>query len=90
LNPRIKFPTKTKFNRHWEERHRIQTRKFLCPLAGRRKSDMRTHLRTKHENDPQRLETILLKCPSVVRENKGYIDSAIKGASIAEKPVAVA
>lgn len=89
----IMFPTKTKFTRHWEERHRIQTRKFLCPVAGcsaecRRKSDMKAHLRSKHEKDPQRLETILLKCQSVVRENKGYIDPKLfifKGASVTEE-----
>uniref|UniRef100_K1RA86 Uncharacterized protein n=1 Tax=Magallana gigas TaxID=29159 RepID=K1RA86_MAGGI len=89
----IMFPTKTKFTRHWEERHRIQTRKFLCPVAGcsaecRRMSDMKAHLRSKQEKDPQRLETILLKCQSVVRENKGYIDQGLfifKGASVTEE-----
>lgn len=49
---------------------------------------MKTHLGTKHEKDPQRLEAILLKCQSVVRENKGYIDPGLfifKGASATEE-----
>lgn len=89
----IIFPTKTKFTRHWEEKHRIHARKFLSPMAGclaecRLKSDMKAHLRTKHEKDPQRLEAILLKCQSVVREKKGYIDPGLyifKGASVTEE-----
>lgn len=62
--------TKNKFIRHLEERHRIQARKFLCPVAGclaesRRKSDMKVHLKTKQEKDPQRLEDVLLKSQSL-------------------------
>lgn len=79
--------------RHLEERHRIQARKFLCPVAGclaecRRKSDMKAHVSSKHEKDPQRLEAALLKCQSVVRENKSYIDPGLfisKGASPTEE-----
>lgn len=78
----IMFHTKNKFIQDWEERHRIQARKFLCPVAGclaesRRKSDRKAYLRTKHEKDPQRLEAILLKCQSVGREKKGYIDPGL-------------
>lgn len=43
----------------------------------RRKSDIKVHLRTKHEKDPQRLKAILLKCQSVERENKGNIDPGL-------------
>lgn len=87
----IIFTTKTKFTRHLNERHRVQARELLCPVVGclvecRHKSDMKDSLRTKHETDPQRLEAILLKCQSVVRENKGYIDTGLyyifKGASV--------
>lgn len=71
----IMFHTKNKFIQDWEERHRIQARKFLCPVAGclaesRRKSDIKAHLRTTHEKDPQRLEAILLKCQSVGRKKR--------------------
>lgn len=68
----IMFPCKTKFNRHWEEKHVLQPTKYLCPLAGlfagcRGKSEMRAHVREKHERDPQCLETILQKCSYSVR-----------------------
>jgi hypothetical protein len=90
----IQFPTKTRFQRHWEEKHRLQTRKFLCPIAGcsaevRRRSDMRTHLKTKHERDPQRVEVILEKCQSLIRENRGYIDPGLfiyKGGVVDSEP----
>lgn len=63
----IMFPCKTKFNRHWEEKHLLQPTKYICPLTGclaecRRKSDMKAHVREKHGRDPQCLETILQKC----------------------------
>lgn len=48
---------------------------------------MRIHLRTKDEKVRRRLEVILLKCQSVVRENKGYIYQGLficKGASVIE------
>jgi hypothetical protein len=56
-----------------------------CSAKVRRRSDMRTHLKTIHERDPQWVEIILEKCQSLIRENRGYIDPGLfiyKGAVV--------
>lgn len=77
-----KFPSKSKFTRHWEERHKMSTTKYICSVHGcnaecRRKSDMRTHIRRIHENNTDTGEFILAKCEVIQRENKGYLDPGL-------------
>ena len=78
----ITFPSKTKFSRHWEEKHKLQSVKYLCPVSNcsaecKRKTDMRNHIKGKHESDTKKMEYILAKCETVVRENKGYVDPGL-------------
>lgn len=74
-----KIPPKSKFSRHWEERHKLATTKYLCSVSGclaefRRRSDMKTHIGRLHESDAEKVEFILTKCEVLQRENKGYLD----------------
>lgn len=64
---RIKFPSKSKFAHHWEEKHKLSVTKYVCSVAGchtkcRRKSDMRAHIKRTHENNIENVEFILAKC----------------------------
>ena len=74
-----KFPTKSKYSRHWEERHIEALEKFECAVQGcttrqRRKSDMRSHMKNKHgERDSHHIENVIVKCSKVVERNKHYI-----------------
>ena len=75
-----KFQNKTRYQRHWEERHVQQAEKWECAYANcgalvRRKSDMKSHIRYVHfEKDNQRVEEILLKCTRKTVRSKGFID----------------
>ncbi|KAK3094765.1 hypothetical protein FSP39_005924 [Pinctada imbricata] len=78
-NQEVKYVSKWKWQRHWEERHVRQAVKYLCSVASckaecRRRSDMRAHIKAKHERDPDRAEDVLIKCEKQVRENRGFID----------------
>ena len=66
------FNRKAKYWRHWEERHVKVATKLECCYSGcktvlRRQSDMRSHFKDKHkEFDDQLIESIMLKCKSVL------------------------
>lgn len=77
-----KFPSKSKFSRHWEERHKLTTTKYLCSVSGclaecRRRSDMKTHIRRVHESNAEKAKFILPKCEVQHRENRGYLDPGL-------------
>jgi hypothetical protein len=47
------FPSRAKYQTHWEERHVEEVQKWVCPFQGcrtmvRRKSDMKSHFRYVH------------------------------------------
>ncbi|CAC5404149.1 unnamed protein product [Mytilus coruscus] len=75
-----KFATKTKYSRHWEERHIFSVQKMECAIQHctsrlRRKSDMKSHLRYVHgERDGRRVEEIMMKCQKVTETGKKFIN----------------
>ena len=75
-----KFVIKSKFVRHWEEKHEPFSSKFECAVKGckslvRRKEDMRLHVTLKHrETDPHMINSVLSKCLVIKVQNKGFID----------------
>lgn len=74
------FVIRSKFVRHWEEKHEAFSSKYECAVKGcqslvRRKEDMRLHIASKHgEKDSHLINSVLSKCSVVKVQNKGFID----------------
>ncbi|KAK3107274.1 hypothetical protein FSP39_010892 [Pinctada imbricata] len=78
-NPDLKFYSKGKWQRHWEEKHTLSSVKYLCSVKGcgttcKRRADMRAHIKLRHERDVDRAEQVLNKCEKKIMENRGYIN----------------
>lgn len=77
------FPSRAKFQRHWEERHVPEVQKWACPHQGchalvRRKSDMKSHLKFIHkQTNPSILEAIIAKATSQMVRATNYIDPGL-------------
>lgn len=73
------FPSRAKYQRHWEERHVPEVQKWSCPFQScntmvRRKSDMKSHIRYLHkEADPVIVSSLLDKCINQIVKAKNYI-----------------
>ena len=77
--PDLRFYSKNKWTRHWEEKHQPMNIKYICSVSGcpvecKRRTDMRAHIRMKHERDPDRSEFILSKREKQIKDNQGFID----------------
>lgn len=74
------FLTQAKFLRHWEERHIERTIKYECPVKNcktmtKRRSDMKHHIKQKHqETNEIIIADLLKKCPHRVVEATNYVD----------------
>ena len=78
-NPDLKFYSKGKWQRHWEEKHTQSLVKYVCSVKEcgttcKRRADMRAHIKLRHERDVDRAEHVLNKCERRILENKGYIN----------------
>ncbi|CAC5378549.1 unnamed protein product [Mytilus coruscus] len=75
-----RFLTKTKYSRHWEERHISSVQKYECPIQYcrgvlRRRSDMKSHIKFVHgEKNDTRIEEITLKSRKIVEHSKNFIN----------------
>lgn len=75
-----RFLTKTKYTRHWNERHVPTNLKYHCSYSNcdttcRRRYDMKIHIRDVHKVlDNVRLEDLTARCMKSVLENRGFID----------------
>ncbi|XP_071180040.1 uncharacterized protein [Mytilus edulis] len=74
------FENRTKYQRHWEEKHTMKCVKYECSVAGclascRRKHDIKIHLVRQHYMTDMRLiQSAVEKCQKTQRNNKGFID----------------
>uniref|UniRef100_K1QSZ0 Uncharacterized protein n=1 Tax=Magallana gigas TaxID=29159 RepID=K1QSZ0_MAGGI len=77
------FPSRAKFQRHWEERHVREVQKWACPHQGckalvRRKSDMKSHLKFTHkETDSFILSLTIAKATSQMVRATNFIDPGL-------------
>lgn len=77
------FPSRAKFQRHWEERHVREVQKWACPHQGckalvRRKSDMKSHLKFTHkETDSFILGLTIAKATSQMVRATNFIDPGL-------------
>lgn len=77
------FPSRAKFQRHWEERHVREVQKWACPHQGckalaRRKSDMKSHLKFTHkETNPSILGLTIAKATSQMVRATNFIDPGL-------------
>ncbi|CAC5358812.1 unnamed protein product [Mytilus coruscus] len=75
-----RFLTKTKYSRHWEERHISSVQKYEYPIQYcrgvlRRRSDMKSHIKFVHgEKNDTRIEEITLKSRKIVEHSKNFIN----------------
>ena len=73
------FWSKKKYMHHWFECHRETSSSYHCAVKNcqatcSRRTDMRTHIRNKHEKDPHHIENILQKCQVVHCVNSQFVD----------------
>jgi hypothetical protein len=73
------FTSKKSYLRHWDECHRRMKISYQCAVAScqvtcRKRTDMRTHIRNRHDRNTQRVEDILTKCQVLKQENRKFID----------------
>lgn len=75
-----RFLTKTKYSRHWEERHISSVQKYECPIQYcrsvlRRRSDMKSHIKFIHgEKNDTRLEEITVKSRKIIEHSRNFIN----------------
>jgi hypothetical protein len=73
------FTSKKSYLRHWDECHRRMKISYQCAVVScqatcRKRTDMRTHIKNRHERNTQRVEDILTKCQVLKKENGKFID----------------
>lgn len=75
----VRFLSKTKYARHWEERHLSSVQKLEDPIQYwrsrlKRRSDLKSHIQFVHGDKKDiRIEKILLKSKKVVEYSKNFI-----------------
>ncbi|CAC5423767.1 unnamed protein product [Mytilus coruscus] len=75
-----RFSSKTKYSRHWEERHLSSVQKLECPIQYcrsrlRRRSNLKSHIKFVHgEKNDIRIEEIILKSKKVVEHSRNFIN----------------